>query len=195
MSSKEEAPAPPGRSTFFSAEELLLLPNVLTMLRIPLAVAFPLVIGSRRKAAAVLALAGLTDVLDGFVARHSGHSTATGSVLDPIADKVFAASVVGTLVAHGKLPRWGVPALLAREILEAPLVVYMLYELKTGTAPRPGEVRASIPGKVATITQFATILSAIAAPPLLVPMLGLCVATGAVSGVAYWRRELIRRRG
>jgi cardiolipin synthase (CMP-forming) len=191
MGSREAPPT----STFFSAQELLLLPNVLTLLRVPLAFAFPLVARDKRRALLVLALAGLTDVLDGFVARHTGHNTATGAVLDPIADKLFAASVVTTLLSQKKLPLWGAAALLTREVLEAPLFLYMLYEARNGTAPPVEDVHASIPGKVATIAQFAAVVAAIEAPAALPGMLGIAGAAGVFAGVAYWRRELARRVG
>lgn len=180
------AHAPPG---FFSTKELLLSPNVLTSLRVPLALAFPFAARARGPALAVLALAGLTDVLDGWLARLNGQATSTGAVLDPIADKVFAASVVSTLIAHGKLPRWGIPALLARELLEAPLLVW-------GVVTHPEEqrevndVRANVPGKIATITQFTAVLAALEAPALLPAALVAAGVAGVVAGTAYWRREL-----
>jgi CDP-diacylglycerol--glycerol-3-phosphate 3-phosphatidyltransferase/cardiolipin synthase len=182
------AHAPPG---FFSVEELLLPPNVLSFLRLPLALAFPFAAHAKEPALAVLALAGLTDVLDGWLARTNGQATSTGAVLDPIADKVFALSVVATLVARNKLPVWGIPALLTREILEAPLLVW-------GLLVRPHEerevtdVRANIPGKVATVAQFAAVMAAIEAPVLLPAALGVAAVAGAAAGVMYWRRELVR---
>jgi cardiolipin synthase (CMP-forming) len=180
---------PPG---FFSAEELLLPPNVMSFLRLPLAVLFPFVADSRVEALGILALAGLTDVLDGWLARTHGHVTATGAVLDPIADKAFAISVVGTLIAQGKIPRWGIPALLAREILEAPLLAKVLVEAREGKGPRVDDVRSNRPGKLATIAQFAAVIAALEAPAALPAALVVAAVTGTVAGVEYWRRELDR---
>lgn len=183
------AHAPPG---FFSREELLLPPNVLSFLRLPLAVAFPFAAKSKGPALAVLALAGLTDVLDGFLARRNGQVTATGALLDPIADKVFAMSVVTTLIARRQIPRWGIPALLAREILEAPLLVW-------GLAARPQavrevtDVRANVPGKVATVAQLAAVMAAIEAPVLLPAALVAAAIAGTAAGVMYWKREIAAR--
>ncbi len=181
---------PPG---FFSLEELLLPPNVMSFLRLPLAAIFPLVAASEGPALAVLALAGLTDILDGWLARTHGQVTATGAVLDPIADKAFAISVVATLIVQGKIPRWGIPALLAREILEAPLLVRVLVEARAGAGPRVDEVRSNAPGKVATVAQFAAVMAALEAPLLLPAALAAAAVTGTVAGVAYWKRELGRR--
>lgn len=183
------AHAPPG---FFSVEELLLPPNVLSAMRIPLAVAFPFAARSKGPALAVLTLAGITDVLDGWLARKNGWATATGAVLDPIADKAFALSVVMTLIARGQIPRWGIPALLARELLEGPLLVW-------GLLARPQEqrevteVRANVPGKVATVAQFAAVMAAIEAPVLLPAALGAAAVAGVAAGVMYWKREIRRR--
>jgi cardiolipin synthase (CMP-forming) len=202
-------PSPPGQhptpglpASFFSLRELLLLPNVMSFLRLPLAALFPLAARSKGATLTVLALAGLTDVLDGFLARERGEVTATGAVLDPIADKVFALSVVTTLVAQGKLPRWGIPALLAREILEAPLLFWVLVRSPESRAQDAGEdaraegagVRSSnVPGKVATVAQFAAVMAALELPAALPPALVLAAVTGTAAGILYWRRELGRR--
>ncbi len=167
------------------------MPNLMSALRFPLALIFPLVAGDKRKALAVLALAGLTDVLDGWLARRDDQATATGAVLDPIADKAFALSVVATLLAQGRIPRWGIPALLAREILEAPLIGWLLLE-RRGGAPPP-EVHANVPGKMATAAQFAAVMAALELPAALPAALAMSAVAGAVAGVAYWRRELGRR--
>ncbi len=183
-------PAPAAKDGFFSVEELLLLPNVLSALRLPLAAVFPFAARSKSATLVVLALAGATDVLDGWLARTTGQVTATGAVLDPVADKVFAISVVATLVAQGKLPRWGIPALLTREILEAPLLAWALWSGR----PRELEaVTANAPGKRATTAQFAAVMAALEAPSVLPVALAASAVLGAVAGVAYWRRELGRK--
>lgn len=182
---------PPG---FFSAEELLLPPNLVTALRLPLAALFPLVSGSRGPTLAVLAAAGLTDVIDGWLARRNGQVTATGAVLDPIADKVFALSVVGTLIAERRIPAWGIPALLAREILEAPLLAWVLFREGGPREQDVTDARSSAPGKIATFAQFAAVMAAIEAPAALPPALVCAAVTGTFAGVAYWVRELGRAR-
>ena len=172
---------PPG---FFSVEEILLPASVMSLLRLPLAALFPFVARSRSLATAVLVAAGLTDVLDGWLARRNGQTTATGAVLDPVADKAFALSVVGTLIAHGKLPRWGIPALLAREILEAPLLFWVLQEAREGRSTKVPEVRANGLGKMATVAQFAAVMAAIELPAALPAALAVAAATGTGAGVA-----------
>src|SRR5580700_3013185 len=183
-------------ATFFSLEELLLLPNVLSFLRLPLAAIFPFAARSKGSALAVLALAGLTDVLDGFVARERGEVTATGAILDPVADKAFALSVVVTLVAQGKLPRWGIPALLSRELLEAPLLFWVLSRPPARNASKePGadqrarddRVRSSsVSGKAATVAQFAAVMAALELPAALPAALAVVAVAGTAAGILYW---------
>lgn len=182
--------APHAARRLFVAEDLLLPPNLVSLLRLPLAALFPLAARSKRTAVGVLMLAAATDVLDGWLARTRGQQTATGAVLDPIVDKVFALSAMGTLVARGALPRWGVGALLAREALEAPLLAWALFAGRPTNGEDMTEVRAGVAGKVATTAQFLAVFAAIEAPSLLPAVLGTAAITGLVAGVMYWRREM-----
>lgn len=162
--------------------------NLLSLARIPLGVAFPFATDTR--AALVILLAGgLTDVLDGWIARRRGEATALGAIIDPIADKIFAGSIVATLVVRHLLPPWGIAALLAREILEAPLVLWVLTH-PPARRTRREEAKANIPGKLATVVQFGAVFSAIALPSVLTPSLGASTAAGLVAGLSYWHREI-----
>ena len=171
--------------------DLFLLPNLLSALRLPLAVVFPFVVANPRAALAVLVIAALTDVFDGWLARRTGQVTAVGAVVDPIADKVFATTVVITLLLRQEMPTWALPALLAREILEAPLVAWVLVS-QSFRGARKADARANIPGKLATVVQFVAVLSAIAAPELLEAALVAAAVAGVLAGVSYWHRELHR---
>jgi CDP-diacylglycerol---glycerol-3-phosphate 3-phosphatidyltransferase len=68
-------------------------------------------------ATALFAIAMATDWLDGRLARRSGQTSALGSLLDPIADKVLVLSVLIVLVDRGPFPGWMVAAIVAREFL------------------------------------------------------------------------------
>ncbi len=171
--------------------DLVLLPNVLSALRLPLAVVFPFVVANARLALAVLVVAGLTDVFDGWLARRMGQVTAVGAVVDPIADKIFAMTVVITLLVRNDMPTWGLLALLSREILEAPLVAWVLVS-QSFRGARKAAAQANIPGKLATVVQFVAVLSAIAAPELLDGALVAAAVSGVLAGVSYWHRELQR---
>jgi cardiolipin synthase (CMP-forming) len=172
----------------FSPADLLRAPNLMSLLRVPLAVTFPFVADSAPAALTVLGLAGATDVLDGLLARRLGAVTSLGAVLDPVADKLFALSAMGSLLALHRLPWWSVPALLARELLEAPLLVRGLRRRLHGErAPVPS---SNVTGKLATVAQSGALLAAIAAPWALTPALGVAAVAAVVAGGMYWRREL-----
>ena len=67
-------------------------------------------------ATAVFAVAMATDQVDGWLARRRNQTSAFGSLLDPIADKVLVLAALVMLVAEGVAPAWMVAAIVAREI-------------------------------------------------------------------------------
>lgn len=94
------------------------VPNLLTLSRfamIPLFLALYMN-GHSVAALATVLLAGLTDILDGYIARSRGQITSTGIMLDPLADKLMMLAVVTALLAGGEIP-WAAVAVMAfREI-------------------------------------------------------------------------------
>ena len=68
-------------------------------------------------ATALFAVAMATDWFDGWIARRSGSSSAMGSLLDPVADKVLVLAVLIVLVDEGVFAGWAVAAIVAREFL------------------------------------------------------------------------------
>jgi cardiolipin synthase (CMP-forming) len=179
------------RAVAISPAELALLPNLVSLTRLPLAALFPIAIEAKGAAIAVLFAAGASDVLDGYLARRRGLATRTGAVVDPVCDKIFALSVVATLFARDMLPVWGIAALFAREILEAPLVIWMFVQRRGRALP---EARANAPGKIATTFQFGAVIAALVKPAWLGPMLVASACVAALAGASYWRRELRRER-
>jgi CDP-diacylglycerol--glycerol-3-phosphate 3-phosphatidyltransferase/cardiolipin synthase len=173
----------------YRARDLVTVPSLLSLCRLPLAAAFPFaarpVVGL-----AIMAAAGLSDVLDGWYARRFRQQTPTGAVLDGIMDKLFVLAVAVTLVVHGTLTVVEALVLGARELGEAPLVVVSLVRraprLEDVAAPRT----ANALGKVATVLQFVAVAMAMLAAPLRTPAIGVTGVVGAVAAVSYWRREL-----
>jgi len=116
----------------------LSLPNILTYARIA---AIPVVVGCvyaqsvmdgplwlRWVALAVFIAAGVTDVLDGYVARMWDQQSAFGRMLDPIADKLLVASCLLMLAADNSIHGWTLWAaivILCREILVSGLREYL----------------------------------------------------------------------
>ena len=89
------------------------IPNALTWARI---IAVPLIIvlfylpyhWSDQAAGILFALAGITDSLDGYLARKWGQTTRLGAFLDPVADKLLVATALVLIVSAASEPRWGV---------------------------------------------------------------------------------------
>ncbi|HSC93003.1 MAG TPA: CDP-diacylglycerol--glycerol-3-phosphate 3-phosphatidyltransferase [Gaiellaceae bacterium] len=68
-------------------------------------------------ATALFCVAMSTDWLDGRIARRRGRTSALGSLLDPIADKILVLAVLIVLIDAGVFPGWMVAAIVARELL------------------------------------------------------------------------------
>ena len=103
------------------AEPVFTVANQLTMLRMALVPAFVLLTLDRQFtwALVVFVVAGLTDALDGYVARHANQSTRLGAMLDPVADKLLVGSAYVVLtwssVVQCTLPAWLTVTLLFRD--------------------------------------------------------------------------------
>jgi len=173
----------------YAARELVILPALLSLLRIPLAVCFPWVVHKPVLAFCVLALAGFSDVLDGWVARRYGLVTATGAALDPVTDKIFVLTVAITLILTGQLSPGAVLLLSVREIGELPLVLWFALSA-SARAARAKHPCANIPGKLATCLQFAAVGWVLLNRPGVEVWLALAALGGAVAAISYWKRAL-----
>jgi len=95
------------------------VPNLLTLLRIllvPVTVIF-LMQGNFKKALLVLVISGITDALDGFLARILKQQTVLGAYLDPIADKALLTSCFVTLSIKGIIPGWFTVIVISRDLI------------------------------------------------------------------------------
>ena len=177
----------------YRARDLLLPPSLMSFARLPLALAFVASVHRPPWALGVLALAGVTDVLDGYLARRLGQATPTGAVVDGVVDKLFAGAVIGSLVQHGSLPWSAAGVLVIRELAELPLVAWWAMH-RDGRRARAEDPRANWIGKAATVCQFTAIASALLRGEPSDVWLVLAGVMGGASAVGYWRREL-RPRG
>ena len=96
------------------------LPNSLTFLRILLVPLLVVVLltrfsGSEFWGLAIFLLAALTDLADGMIARRTKAVTVTGTLLDPIADKILMSAAFISLVELGLAPAWMVVVIVGRE--------------------------------------------------------------------------------
>lgn len=137
--------------------QIATLANLLTLLRLLLIPAFAALIlyNDLPRALWVFLLAGITDALDGFVARHFRQRTTLGTILDPIADKLLliTAFVLLTLPNRGyrPIPLWLTITVISRDVFIV-LGALMLF-IMTGFR----HFRPSLPGKVHTAIQVLTI--------------------------------------
>src|SRR4030042_999547 len=94
------------------------IPNILTLLRIIMVpvIVILLIQESFLKALIVFVAAGLTDILDGFLARFLHQQTVLGSYLDPIADKALLVSSFVTLSVLHIIPGWLAVLVISRDL-------------------------------------------------------------------------------
>ncbi len=166
--------------------------NAISVLRIVLAlpawIAFEA--GLRGTVVAIAIFAVITDLLDGYIARRYNEISDLGKILDPLADKVFAATAVLVLVAHGELPLWFVFVVLGRDLI--------IFAGGTWIERRTGLVVASnYPGKAAALTLAVTLMLIVARVPHGVTdvLLGISLLLLAVSLVLYVVRGVRALRG
>jgi cardiolipin synthase len=141
--------------------DVLTVANQLTLLRMLLIPAFIVLIveGELGWALAVFAIAGVTDALDGVIARRWGKKTTLGAWLDPMADKLMLVSafVVLTLPNLGlanKLPLWLTALVISRDVCI--VITVAIINLAIGRRT----FRPSIFGKIATATYIVTVTMA-----------------------------------
>lgn len=177
----------------YRAADLVMVPSLLSLARVPLALAFPLTLEKPWAALGILVVAGFTDVADGWWARRHAQVTATGAVVDPITDKLFVLTVVISLVVTERLSAGSVLLLATREIGEAPLVIWWALSRKRRKA-RAQHPEANAVGKLATVMQFASVTLALFRAPLTTEMVAGTACVGALAAVSYWLREARRTR-
>jgi cardiolipin synthase len=176
--------------------DVLNVPNVLTLLRVlAIPVFLILLVDFRyREALGVFVAAGVTDALDGAIARLTHTKTTLGAYLDPAADKLLLMSAFVALAFMQQVPGWLVVIVLSRDVM---LVVgYFLLFTMTQHAM---EVRPSVAGKLSTflqLTAVAVVLVSLVYPRTIPPVAetGLFLTTGLVTasaGLQYMIRGLL----
>jgi cardiolipin synthase (CMP-forming) len=171
------------------------LPNLLSLSRLPLGGVFWVALGPTPThallALGVMALAAVTDVLDGTIARRRGASTAgMGSWLDPICDKLFVGAVLAALHFERGVPLWLLALIVARELMQLPMVlVYRAFPTLRHWLRY--DFRASHLGKAATIIQFLAIGSLVMGWPAAYPFAWAAFGVGLVALADYVRRAVL----
>lgn len=165
------------------------LPNTLTITRIlltPLLVVILLtrVEGKEIYGAVIFLAAALTDYLDGYLARKRNQVTATGKLLDPIADKLLVSSAFIALVELDLAPAWMVVIIVGRE--------FVVSGIRSIAATRGHVMPANWLGKIKTFLQVITIVVLIVADTYIEPwesfgvyLLWMTVIVSLVSMMSY----------
>ena len=144
------------------------LPNSITMTRIVMIPLFLWILsphfpwqgpGGAQEivASALFVLASITDGLDGYLARKHGLITTMGMLLDPLADKIMVAAALIALVAYNPqvVKVWIVVVIIGRE--------FLISGLRSIASSEGFTITASELGKLKTVTQIVSVVSAILA--------------------------------
>ncbi|HEX9247875.1 MAG TPA: CDP-alcohol phosphatidyltransferase family protein [Gemmatimonadaceae bacterium] len=167
---------------------LLNLPNTMSLSRVVLALAFVLV-SEPWDRIALIAVAGLTDFMDGWLARHKKSESSAGALLDPIADRIFVLVAISTYLVEGQLTTTQYFVFLTRDLATALGFVVA----KIIPTLRPAVFRARMLGKIVTVLQLVTLVTIILVPELtqvLVVTIGVVSAASIVDyTIALWRER------
>ncbi|HEX2781620.1 MAG TPA: CDP-alcohol phosphatidyltransferase family protein [Gemmatimonadaceae bacterium] len=162
------------------------LPNLLSLSRVALAMAFPFARDPVPQAALIVA-AGASDFLDGWLARARHTASKWGALLDPITDRIFVVVAIATYVAVGALTVGQLVIMLIRDIMTAVgfVVARFVPSLQRVT------FRARWLGKIVTTVQLIVLLAIPLAPvivrPLVIVVGVLSVAAVIDYTIALWR--------
>ena len=169
---------------------LRILAALLTLVRIPLAGLVWVRPDCAPCTLTLMAIAGISDVLDGAVARLARrregreHERDAGAWLDPLCDKIFVVSVLLAVGTALRPPLWILPAVAAREIAQVPLLGY----LRLRGVHRAFDFRAAVVGKLATVLQFAAVAAILFRHPSQAPLAVAAGAVGLASALYYFAR-------
>ena len=134
------------------------IPNILSISRICLVPIFIVAYfldgdGAKTYAISIYALASITDVLDGFLARRYGASTKLGKFLDPLGDKMINVSAMACITVDMLIPVWAVVVTVVKELLMA---IGGLIVRKKATGELPP---SNLLGKASTVVFFLVCLT------------------------------------
>ena len=158
------------------------IPNILTVFRLILIPVFVSIFFSHCSnsllySIIIFLLAGLTDFLDGYLARKYNLVTKTGIVLDPLADKLMLITVLTCLVINMYIPIWVLIIIAAKEIF---MIFCGIFLYKKGTV-----IHSNIFGKASTIFFYISIFILVFNESLGVFLLYVSVATALIALINY----------
>jgi CDP-diacylglycerol--glycerol-3-phosphate 3-phosphatidyltransferase len=164
------------------------LPNLISFSRLVLAAGF-VASDTTQTRVGIIGVAALTDFLDGWLARRVHATSKWGALLDPIADRVFVLTAVGTLLFAGLLSTGEYFVLIMRDLATA------VGFLTARVIPwlRPVEFKARALGKVVTVLQLFTLGAVLVYRPAVAPLLA-AVGIASTLAIADYTLALWRAR-
>jgi cardiolipin synthase len=170
------------------------IPNLITLGRILLVpiVVWAIASGATMMAFVLFVIAGISDAVDGFLAKRFNMTSELGAYLDPLADKALIVSIYVALGIAGTIPRWLVILVVSRDIM---IIGGVILSWLLG---RPLQMRPLLISKLNTLAQivFASVVLASLGFRLRADELvqGLMVIVGALTllSVAAYLREWLR---
>lgn len=177
-------------------EHELTVPNVITIMRFLLvpAVIWALLSGEMVWAFAFFLIAGVSDGVDGFIARQFNQQSKLGAYLDPMADKLLLVSVFVVLGLMGELPLWLVVLAVSRDaliigavmlstVMGHPVVVKPLFVSKANTAVQI--VLAAV-----VLADLAFVLNLASARNVIVLASGVLTVASAAAYLVAWLKHM-----
>jgi cardiolipin synthase len=178
-------------------DRILNIPNVLTLARIILTpfIVFAILEKQPVMALLLMGVAGLTDMLDGAIARYFNQRSTVGAFMDPLADKLMLISTIVTLYMIDQIPLFLFLAVVFRDIII--VVGAIAYEMVTHKL----EMQPSMTSKITTVLQITLVLTVLAEMAWQIPgelfqqiAIWLAFAFTCISGVHYmvvWMRKAV----
>lgn len=175
------------------------LPNIISFVRLlaVMPVVYLLLEHQYGWALLLFAAAGLSDGLDGFLAKHYGWQSPLGGILDPLADKILLVACFLVLGALLLIPVWLVAAVVFRDLLIVGGAVLYNYRVEVV------EAAPTLVSKLNTVLQILLLVAVMTdAGPMPLPawiiqiLIWSCLATVIVSGSQYvwiWSRKAAER--
>lgn len=175
----------------------LSIPNLITLGRILLVpvVVWAITAGEMRVAFVLFLAAGISDAVDGFLAKRFGMATELGAYLDPLADKVLIVSIYVALGFSEAVPRWLVILVVSRDLM---IIGAVMLSWLVG---KPVEVKPLLVSKLNTAAQIffaGLVLGSLGLrfnPGWVLPLTTALVAALTLLSVAAYVREWVRHMG
>jgi cardiolipin synthase len=172
----------------------LSIPNLITLGRILLVpvVVWAITAGQMQIAFILFLAAGISDAVDGFLAKRFGMATELGAYLDPLADKAMLVSIYVALGVIDAIPRWLVILVVSRDIMIVSAVIL------SWLVDKPVPLKPLFVSKLNTVAQIALACVVLAAlgfefnADVAVMMLTALVAALTLLSVSFYLAEWVR---